>query len=98
MGRQKQTKRRARANVGMPATATDAELEQRKAELEINAAIKARQIGNANLSQDHFLRALSHGASKSDSRLNDLTQWLFHENVRSEVFAATSSGDLFEVS
>jgi hypothetical protein len=98
----------ARAEVGLPATATDAELEQRKAELEakrkaqlateeINAAIKARQIGNSTLSQDHFLRALSHGASKSDPRLNDLPQWLFHENVRSKVSAATISGDLFEV-
>jgi hypothetical protein len=66
-------------------------------ETEIHDAIEARQIGDANLSQDHFLRALSHGASKSDPRLKDLTQWLFHEKVRSEVSAAASSGDLFEV-
>jgi hypothetical protein len=66
-------------------------------EKEIHDAIEARQIGNANLSQDHFLKALSHGASKSDPRLRDLTHWLFHENVRSEVTAAASSGDLFEV-
>ena len=85
---------------GLPATASNAELAQQQEELateNIKAAIEARQIGNANLSQHHFLRALSHGASKSDPRLHDLLEWLFHENVRSKVSAATISGDLFEV-
>ena len=93
-----------RAEVGLPATASDAELKQRKAEIKaqlatenINSAIEARRIGNANLSQDHFLRALSLGVPKSDPRLKDITQWLFHENVRTEFSAAASSGDLFEV-
>ncbi len=42
------------------------------------------------------MKALSHGACKSDL-LIDLRQWLFHENVRSEVSAAAGSGDLFKV-
>jgi hypothetical protein len=60
-------------------------------------AIQEWQRGNVKLSQDHFLRALSHGASKSDPLLSDLTQRLFHKNVCSEVSAAVSSGNLFEV-
>jgi hypothetical protein len=45
----------------------------------INAAIEERMNGNANLSQHHYDTALSHGASKSDPRLIDLTHWLSHE-------------------
>ncbi len=35
--------------------------------------------------------------SWADPLLKDLVQWLFHENVRSKVSAATDSDDLFEV-
>jgi hypothetical protein len=59
-------------------------------------AIQERERGDSKLSQEHFLKALKYGASKSDL-LIDLRQWLFHENVRSEVSAAAGSGDLFKV-
>ena len=67
------------------------------AEKAAHDAIKERQRGNAKLSQDLFLKTLSHDASESDPHLSDLQEWLFHENVRSEVSAAADSGDLFEV-
>jgi hypothetical protein len=71
--------------------------EKAAAEKAAHDAIQERQRGNAKLSQDLFLKALSHGASKSDPHLTDLQEWLFHENVRSEVSAAADSGDLYKV-
>ena len=64
----------------------------------VASAVDEKRKGNVGLSQNYFFKALSFGASTSDSfSMGEVQQWLFYSSVHSEVSAALASDDLFAV-